>query len=216
LKSKSTLQHLKDFAAAPLRMLFLPDQVSQRLGLTSLEDERLTAVRPWITGALLDVGAGTNRLVREYGSGVGVDVHDFGGDTLLVSDTRHLPFPDGSFDTVTFVACLNHIPERREALAESRRVLRDGGRIAVTMIDPILSAIGHRIWWYSEDRHRGGMRPGEVYGLWPRTVRRLLEDAGFELIAERRFLYGLNRLYVGRKLSWQPPTHAPESPESTE
>jgi len=203
LKTKSAFQHVKDFATAPLRMLLLPDELSHRLGLTSLEDERLLAVRPWITGSLLDVGAGTNRLVREYGSGVGVDVYDFGGHALLVPDTKHLPFQDGSFDTVTFVASLNHIPERRDALAESRRVLRDGGRVVITMIDPIVSAIGHRIWWYSEDKHRGGMRPGEVYGLWPSTVRTLLKDAAFELVAEKRFLYGLNRLYVGRKSSRQ-------------
>lgn len=185
--------------AAPLRMLLLPDDMSRRLGLTSLEDERLMAVRPWITGSLLDVGAGRNRLVREYGSGVGVDVHDFGGEALLLPNTRRLPFADASFDTVTFVACLNHIPERREALSESWRVLREGGRVVVTMIDPILSGIGHRLWWYSEDRHRGGMRSGEVYGMWPSAVRRLLREAAFELIAEERFLYGLNRLYIGGK-----------------
>jgi SAM-dependent methyltransferase len=185
--------------AAPLRMIFLPDHVSTRLGLTSLEDERIAAVQPWITGRLLDIGAGTNRLAREHGNGIGVDVHDFGGGALLVPDSRHLPFPDSSFDTVTFVACLNHIPERQLALAEACRIVRRGGRVVITMIDPILSGIGHRIWWYSEDRHRGGMRPGETYGLWPRAVRALMRTAGFELVAERRFLYGLNRLYVGRR-----------------
>lgn len=204
----SLSQRLKDFLGAPLRMLLLPDDASSRLGLTSLETERIAAVRPWIVGSLLDVGAGRNRLVREYGSGVGLDVHDFGGGATIVPDTRHLPFPDASFDTVTFVACLNHIPERREALAEAWRVLRDNGRVVITMIDPMLSGVGHRLWWYSEDRHRGGMRSGEVYGLWPREIRHLLRSAGFEMVAEKRFLYGLNGLYVARRLP-RPGTNEP-------
>jgi len=179
-------------------MALLSDEMSRRLGLTSLEDERLAAVRPWISGRLLDIGAGNNRLVREYGDGVGVDVHDFGGDALLLPDTTRLPFAAGTFDTVTFVASLNHIPEREAALREARRVLRDGGRVVVTMIDPITSAIGHRIWWYSEEKHRGGMHAGEVFGFWPSAMRHLLRSAGFELVDERTFLYGMNRVYVGR------------------
>ena len=159
----------------------------------------MAAVRPWISGRLLDIGAGNNRLVREYGDGVGVDVHDFGGDVLLLADTTTLPFPAGTFDTVTFVASLNHIPRRNAVLRESHRVLCDGGRIVVTMIDPITSAIGHHVWWYSEDKHRGGMQEGEVYGFWPAAMRELLKSAGFEVVDERRFLYGMNRLYVGCK-----------------
>ena len=30
------------------------------------------------------------------------------------------------------------------------------------MINPILGYIGHELWWYSEDKHRGGMEEGEV------------------------------------------------------
>lgn len=189
-------QRVKDLLAAPLRMTVLPDQLSNRLGLTSLEDERVNAVLPWIEGRLLDVGAGRNALVARYG-GVGVDVHDWGGGALVMPDSRHLPFPDGSFDTVTFVACLNHIPERMDALQEARRVLTPGGRVVATMIDPVLSWIGHRwLWWHSEEKHRGGMQTGEVYGYWPREMRELLTAAGFVITHYERFVYGLNHLYV--------------------
>jgi SAM-dependent methyltransferase len=180
-------------------MALLPDDMSRRLGLTSLEDERLSAVRPWISGRLLDVGAGRNRLVREYGDGVGVDTVDLGGDAQVLPDSTTLPFPDGSFDTVTFVASLNHIPEREMALREAWRVLRENGCVVVTMIDPVLSRIGHGIWWYSEDKHRGGMGPGEKYGFWPSQVRELMNETGFMVVVQRGFVYGLNRLYVGRK-----------------
>jgi SAM-dependent methyltransferase len=148
------------------------------------------------------VGAGRNRLTAEYGSGIGVDVHDWGGGALVVPDSRHLPFSDGSFDTVTFLACLNHIPERLDVLREARRLLSPGGRVIATMIDPILSGIGHRwLWWYSEEKHRGGMQPGEVYGFWPREMRQLLSAAGFKLTHYERFVYHLNHLYVAAKPS---------------
>src|SRR5215813_962502 len=154
LLPRGILQTFYDFFGGPLRMVLLPDQWSRRLGLSGLEDERLRAILPELRGRVLDVGAGTNRLIRLYGLGVGVDVHDWGGGALVVEDTRRLPFAAAEFDTVTFVACLNHIPYRAEALLEARRVLKPGGRVIVTMIGPWVGGIGHKLWWYSEEKHR--------------------------------------------------------------
>ena len=198
LRGRNLLQRLYDLLAAPLWMILLPDQTCRRLGLTCLEDERLRAVLPEIRGRLLDIGAGTNRLVELYGDGVGVEVVDWGGSALVVEDTRHLPFEDASFDTVTFVACLNHIPYRDEVLREARRLLRPGGRVIVTMIGRWIGEIGHKLWWYSEDKHRE-IAEGELMGMDPREVIDLLTAAGFELVAHRRFVYGLNHLFIAQK-----------------
>ena len=179
-------------------MALLPDEWSRRLGFFSLEDERLRAVLPQLRGRLLDIGAGTNRLVRLYGNGVGIDVHDFGGGAIIVSDTRRLPFEDGCFDTVSFVACLNHIPYRQEALFEAKRILRPGGRAVLTMIGPIIGTVGHRIWWYSEDKQRT-VDEGELMGMSPQSVLCLLDKAGFTTRLHSRFLYGLNHLFVAQK-----------------
>jgi len=192
--AKGPWQAVKDLLFAPFRLIVLSDEGSRRLGLTSLEDERIKAVLPCIAGRLLDIGAGTNRLVREYGSGIGVDVYDWDGGALIVEDTAHLPFDDGAFDTVTFVACLNHIPYRDAALREAHRLLRDGGVCIITMIGPLLGWLGHKLWWYSEDKERG-MADGEAYGLSASAVCRLAEDAGFVLQRHARFVYGLNNLY---------------------
>jgi SAM-dependent methyltransferase len=191
-------QHLKDLILAPLRLVLLPDDVSVRLGLTSLEEERINAALPHLSGRLLDIGAGRNSLVKAYGNGVGVDVYDWGGGALIVPDTSRLPFPDKSFHTVTLLACLNHIPYRQAVLREAWRVLPDGGRLIITMIDPITGLIGHKLWWYSEEKTRG-MSKGEVYGLWTSQVRDLCEAAGFAMVAHTRFVYGLNNLYVAQK-----------------
>ena len=40
-----------------------------------------------------------------------------------------MPFPDASFDLVTIQQGLQFVPDREEALAEVRRVLRPGGRV---------------------------------------------------------------------------------------
>lgn len=195
-KSKGVVQAGWDAIGIPFRLVLFDQEWLPRFHWTTLADERLNAVRPWLAGRLLDVGAGPNTLVNEYEDGVGVDVFDWGGGAIVVDDTSHLPFESGSFDTITFIACLNHIPNRELALREARRLTRPGGRLIVTMIDPILGAIGHKIWWYSEDKLRGGMKPGEVGGLWTGDVVRMCRRAGFRLLHHGRFVYGLNNLLV--------------------
>ena len=133
-RPKNILQHVWDFVGSPLRMAILPDSICENMHLTSLRAERFGAVLPLLKGRVLDVGAGDNTLVhlyREYVAvngdneesaltSAGVDTFDWGGDAILIKSSDKLPFEDNSFDTVTFIACINHIPERDAALAEVR------------------------------------------------------------------------------------------------
>lgn len=200
-----------DLVGAPLRMALLPDTKSEALHLTSLRAERLGVVLPELRGRVLDIGAGDNVLVRLHqqrstgadkdasDASVGLDLVDWGGGCVIVPDCRTLPFGDASFDTVMFVACLNHIPERVEAIAEARRVLRPGGRIVVTMISKLVGDVGHAIWWYSEDKHRQ-VADGEVMGMDPADVERLLREAGFAHLCHTRFVYGLNHMFIATRV----------------
>jgi len=162
-----------------------------------LAKRRVRAVLPHISGRLLDVGCGSNRLVRHYANGVGVDVHPWPGADIIVDDTATLQWESGSFDTVTIIAALNHIPNRAAVLNECRRVLRPGGRVVITMLTPRTSRIWHwvRAPWDADQRERG-MRPGEVYGFTTAQLLELFKEAGFTLLSQRRFMLGLNRVYI--------------------
>jgi SAM-dependent methyltransferase len=196
VSKKSLGQTLWDFMGIPFRLLLFDQKWLPRLGWTTLEDERLNVVLPHIRGRLLDIGAGPNTLVKRYGNGIGVDVFDWGGGAMVVPNTACLPFDDESFDTITLVACLNHIPNRQEVLLEARRLLKPQGQLIITMIDPILGDVGHALWWYSEDKHRGGMKEGEVGGMWGRDITQMCQMAGFKLVHHCRFVYGMNNLYL--------------------
>jgi len=172
----------------------------ERIGVTSINTERIDYALGFVHGRLLDVACGRNRLVQRYpGFGVGVDVFDWSEGALILRDTSRLPFLERSFDTVTILAALNHIPNRLEVLRDAHRVLRDDGQLVMTMIPPGLSALGHKVlWWHGEDWARG-MGEGEVYGFTSRQIAEIAGAAGFELERHHRFLYRLNHLYVFRK-----------------
>ncbi|HEU5160575.1 MAG TPA: methyltransferase domain-containing protein [Streptosporangiaceae bacterium] len=69
---------------------------------------------------------------------------------VVRGDALRLPFPAGSFDKVIAAEVLEHIPDDMSAMAELLRVLRPGGRLAVT----VPSWLPERICWaLSEDYH---------------------------------------------------------------
>ena len=161
---------------------------------------RIKAVLPYVKGRLLDIGCGTNELVRLYGNGVGVDVYQWETVDLVVENTSDLPFDEESFDTVAIVAALNHIPNRQEVLREAHRLLRIDGRIIVTMIPPHLSKVWHflRRPWDADQKERG-MVHGEVFGFTREEVQGLLKEAGFDVILEKTFMIHINRVTVAKK-----------------
>jgi SAM-dependent methyltransferase len=165
-----------------------------------LAERRLEATLKHVRGRLIDFGCGDNRLVRVHGTGVGVDIVQWGDVDLVVEDTSKLPLDDASFDTVTFVACLNHIPKREEVLDEAFRLLTPGGRVVATMIPPGLSAFWHRlIRPWDPDQHGRHLHEGEVWGISNAEMRRLLERHGFKVERHERFDFGFNNLFVARK-----------------
>jgi SAM-dependent methyltransferase len=182
-------------------LAFLGREQSLRLGLTPIDDERVIVILKHTKGRVLDVGCGSNLFVHSYGNGFGVDVVAWEGCDLVVENVAELPFENASFDTVTFIACLNHIPYREAAVAEAFRVLRPGGQILVTMITP---RIGRFIHWLRakhdpDHLHRSIDREHELLGMSASHVARILKDAGFGGTRRKRFVFGLNNLFSASK-----------------
>jgi len=199
---RNRLRLLLDRAAFPL-LIFLTTEQARRLHLTPLDHERIEACLPYCTGLLLDVGCGFNELVRRHGCGVGVDVYPW-PEIDILCDTRRLPFPDASFDTAALLAVINHIPpqDRETILKEVHRVLRPAGRLLITMLDPVTGRIIHRLRLRQDpDQNERGMLGEEDYGLWDSDVRGLLEESSFQVERRRRFVFGLNNLYVATRAS---------------
>lgn len=185
----------------PIR-LFLSHKRLNKLGLNSLQDERYNITKKHCKGKLLDIGCGDNQLVKSYeGEGIGVDVYDFGSNALIVKDSSSIPFKDKSFDTISFVGCLNHIPisKRIKTLMEANRLLKDEGRIVMTMINPLVGFVRHKLDYFASDQHQRGFKQGEEMGLSHKYIISLMEKVGFVLVKRKRFILKLNNLYVFKR-----------------
>lgn len=197
-------QKIKDRLCFPL-LVFLSSDQARSLGLTPIDEERVAMALSRCRGLLLDIGCGTNELIRYYrsrqGRAIGVDVYPWPGADV-VCDTTTLPFPDTLFDTVAMLACLNHIPmsKRNRVLQEARRVLKDGGQLLITMINPAVGFFAHTIRHRHDlDQLERGMGEEEENGLWDKEVKKLLAGNGFRLVQVIPFAFGLNRLYMAQR-----------------
>ena len=193
-------------------MLFHVD----KWGLSSQATERFDFVARETQGHTLDIGCGYhNRFVNEFlgGHGVGIDVYQYDGLTedQIVEDMTHLPFNDAIFDTVTFIANINHVPvqDRDAELAEAYRVLKPGGNIIITMGNPLAEIVVHKVVWLYDklfgtnvdmDTERG-MEEGEEYYLTDKEIITRMKQAGFQSIVKKFFWtqWFLNHLFVGWK-----------------
>jgi len=53
------------------------------------------------------------------------------GLATVAADAQRLPFAEESFDAVMLVSMLHHVEDRASAIAQAKRVLRRGGRLAL-------------------------------------------------------------------------------------
>ncbi len=212
--TRNKTQKIKDLITFPFRAFTLFE--NDRWGLSSLATERFNYVKKEVTGYCLDVGCGRNNLfIKKYlkDNGKGIDLFPYEGLTEenIVEDLTHFPFDDSSFNSVTFIANINHIPKSKRdiELKEAYRVLKPGGNIIVTMGNPVAEVVVHQVVWLYDkvlktnldmDTERG-MDVEEEYYLKDSEIFERLGRAGFQKVLKKYFYtqWGLNHLFVGWK-----------------
>ena len=114
-------------------------------------DELLRRIAPSKQDTLLDIGSGdgywTSYFAQYAGRTVGLEpdpaalnlarrLHGH-GITFQQGFAEELPFDDCSFDCVVSVSCFEHFRDAQQALDECYRVLKPGGRLAIS-VDSLL------------------------------------------------------------------------------
>jgi ubiquinone/menaquinone biosynthesis C-methylase UbiE len=149
----------------------------------AMRDAFIAGVNPPRGARIVEFGCGSGIIARalamrpEVDEVVGIDpspvflkrARELGDGSsrlkFVQGDARSVDLPDATFDAAIFYTVLTHIPGPEKALAEARRVLKPGGRLAVfdgdyatttvatadadplqTCIDAAMAALVHDRW----------------------------------------------------------------------
>jgi ubiquinone/menaquinone biosynthesis C-methylase UbiE len=182
------------------------------LGFWKRIGERTLARLALPAGAsVLDVGCGTGasalpaaQAVGPNGFVVGVDLsarlldrartkaamRRLANVELRLADMTALDFPDGRFDAVVSVFSIFFVPDMEGLVRELWRMVRPGGKLAVTTWGPRIFEPAYSRWLAAIKRERPDLH--SAFNPWDRitdvgAVRRLLRDGGVteaDIVAE--------------------------------
>lgn len=153
-------------------------------------------------GALFDVGAATGillHLARERGwSPAGVEASAWGvkraadkyGLRLFQGAFEHARLKPAAYQALTMVDFIEHTPTPREAIRKAKEILAPGGTLCLVTPDIhswAARAAGTR-WWH--------LRPGHLAYFSKRSLNRLLQNAGFEIVKRRRYAWTFSAHYL--------------------
>lgn len=186
--------------------LAAPDYDQKEKYLSSFEKGQLQPLFANLGGKkVLDVGAGTGRLVGELiKRGAKVTALDVSTEMLLVlkkkfqieavvGDAEALPFPEGTFDWVVATFLIVHLKNPRHFFDQAYRVLKPGGKLLVTNINQKEPP---------EVKTKEGNIKIESYYHRPQRVREILEELAFGIEEEIFIEEGeewVNQIIVARK-----------------
>jgi ubiquinone/menaquinone biosynthesis C-methylase UbiE len=180
-------QKIKDFILFPLRVFFEHDTV-EKLGLTSLRQERMNVCIPYLGKRVLDIGCGKgNKFIKKIGYGIGLDPI-FDCDCKM--KVENINFKNESFDTITMMGTLRYIKNKDKALKQIYRVLDKNGKLLILENNPKMNKLRHSlIWWNPYDK----MEESEMSN---KNIINLLDKHGFKPYKKVRYLYKLSIMYV--------------------
>ncbi len=170
-----------------------------------LAEQLVALAAPCDGERVLDVACGTGivarlaaRAVGERGTVAGVDLNDGMLDVAraqgaaidwLQGDAAALPLADEAFDLVLCQQGLQFFPRRGAALAEMHRVLAPGGRLALSVMRPIIHNAGWGALADALARHAGPEAGAMMRAPFPdwdaAELRELVTSAGFHDVGLR-------------------------------
>ena len=179
-------------------------------------------------GRLLDIATGTGDIAREaldQVPDVSVVAADFSLPMMeagrpqrryrrlvwVGADTFHLPFEDQTFDAVASGFLLRNVVDVVGALAEQRRVVREGGHVVCLETSPppdnlLRPAINFHLRQVIPLLGRVISGSGEAYSylpqssiafMAPETLARAFEAAGLHTVRYRRLMFGTIAIHIG-------------------
>jgi 2-polyprenyl-3-methyl-5-hydroxy-6-metoxy-1,4-benzoquinol methylase len=145
--------------------------------------ERLERLQP-AKGQLLDVGPNVGSclaLARERGWQVaGIEINaeaarycrETRGLEVRAGTLEDEPFPPATFDAVLMGDVIEHLPDPRQALVQVRALLKPGGMLLIST--PDIAGWAGRALQVKPEEH--------IYYFSPRTMKAMLEQAGYEVV----------------------------------
>lgn len=139
----------------------------------------------------IEVGVGSGRFASQLSIEIGIDsslsmlrIAKSRGVEVLLAKAEDLPFDDSSFDFVLMVTTLCFLEESLKAISESKRVLKDDGRIIIGMIDKD-SFLGRK--YESNKQESIFYKDADFYSI--EGVIDMLQGSGFEQIKTVQTLF---------------------------
>lgn len=153
----------------------------------------LATIRQFVPhGRLLDLGCSTGfflNAARTYFEVEGVEPSQWARDfalkqlnlTIRWATLEEAKFPAASFDVVTMLDVIEHLPDPLQTLSQVARILKPQGFVYI--VTPDISGLAAKIlrgyWW--------GLRPSHLYYFTPESLGKMLHRDGLEVAARKSF-----------------------------
>lgn len=167
---------------------YIPKSSQDTLG-RYLSKWRNARVSKEIRPPFLDIACGNNILARKVSPGFGIDIVNYGEADIIVKDLSKLPFKNGSFESAAIVASVNYFGQPEKVLLETGRVLKSGGILILTLINPFVGRIWHML------REPWAKYPGFSFD----QLELLINGTDLTFTKRSRFMLGFNNLYIFTK-----------------
>lgn len=174
---------------------------------------RFRQIKPYIISnpkpVCVDIGCGfygrfLKRLHKRIERGYGFDIRgneEKWKNIRIVNNSKFdgkIPLKDKTVDMAFLLAVLEHLPLENQVIAESIRILKDGGVFIITsptpFAKPILEFLAYRLHLISEESIR---EHKHYYSR--KELEMLIMHHGCDVLHYEKFQFGFNQMIIGIK-----------------